>query len=70
MFCNVKTVVPFILFNYFSRDLNLDFCGIDPEDQVKHIVSVFEDIGPEFDITLRVSQKCFIFNQIYKTKYI
>uniref|UniRef100_A0A9J8C1Y7 Integrin subunit alpha 2 n=1 Tax=Cyprinus carpio carpio TaxID=630221 RepID=A0A9J8C1Y7_CYPCA len=46
-----------------TRNLNLDFCGIGPEDQVKHSVSVFDDIGPEFDITLRVSTGTFPINQ-------
>uniref|UniRef100_A0A8C1IPS5 Integrin subunit alpha 2 n=1 Tax=Cyprinus carpio TaxID=7962 RepID=A0A8C1IPS5_CYPCA len=46
-----------------TRNLNLDFCGIGPEDHVKHSVSVFDDIGPEFDITLRVSTGTFPINQ-------
>ncbi|XP_059395525.1 integrin alpha-2 isoform X1 [Carassius carassius] len=46
-----------------TRNLNLDFCGIGPEDQVKHTVSGFDDIGPEFDITLRVSTGTFPINQ-------
>uniref|UniRef100_A0A9J7YRU5 Integrin subunit alpha 2 n=1 Tax=Cyprinus carpio carpio TaxID=630221 RepID=A0A9J7YRU5_CYPCA len=33
------------------------------KDQVKHSVSVFDDIGPEFDITLRVSTGTFPINQ-------
>lgn len=50
-----------------TRVLNLDFCGIDPEDQVKNTVSVFDDIGPEFDITLRVSTGTFPINQAHLT---
>ncbi|XP_016339007.1 integrin alpha-2-like [Sinocyclocheilus anshuiensis] len=50
-----------------TRDLNLDFCGIGPEDQVKHTVSGFDDIGPEFDITLRVSTGTFPINQAHLT---
>ncbi|XP_016374303.1 integrin alpha-2 [Sinocyclocheilus rhinocerous] len=46
-----------------TRDINLDFCGIGPEDQVKHTVSGFDDIGPEFNITLRVSTGTFPINQ-------
>ncbi|KAF4108005.1 integrin alpha-2 isoform X1 [Onychostoma macrolepis] len=50
-----------------TRDINLDFCGIGPEDQVKHTVSGFDDIGPEFDITLRVSTGTFPINQAHLT---
>ncbi|XP_043106110.1 integrin alpha-2 isoform X2 [Puntigrus tetrazona] len=42
-----------------TRHLNMDFCGIDSEDRVKHTVSGFDDIGPEFNITLRVSTGTF-----------
>ncbi|XP_036450958.1 integrin alpha-2-like [Colossoma macropomum] len=38
-----------------SRDVNPEFCVVDPEDQVKTTVSSFDDIGPEFNYTLRVS---------------
>lgn len=44
------------LLNNISRDMSLDYCVIGAEDQVKHTVSDFNDIGPEFSITLRVSQ--------------
>ncbi|KAL7847916.1 hypothetical protein AOLI_G00226340 [Acnodon oligacanthus] len=38
-----------------SRGVTPEFCVVDPEDQVKTIVSSFDDIGPEFNYTLRVS---------------
>ncbi|XP_016413141.1 integrin alpha-2-like [Sinocyclocheilus rhinocerous] len=50
-----------------TRDLNLDFCGIGSEDQVKHTVSGFDDIGPEFDITLQVSTGTFPIDQAHLT---
>uniref|UniRef100_A0A8C2AUH5 Integrin subunit alpha 2 n=1 Tax=Cyprinus carpio TaxID=7962 RepID=A0A8C2AUH5_CYPCA len=50
-----------------TRDINLDFCGIGPEDQVKHTVSGFDDIGPEFNILLRVSTGTFPVNQALLT---
>ncbi|KTG31954.1 hypothetical protein cypCar_00040577 [Cyprinus carpio] len=50
-----------------QRDINLDFCGIGPEDQVKHTVSGFDDIGPEFNILLRVSTGTFPVNQALLT---
>ncbi|RXN21390.1 integrin alpha-2-like protein [Labeo rohita] len=50
-----------------TRDLNLDFCSIDPKDQVKHTVSGFNDIGPEFNIALRVSTGTFPINQAHLT---
>lgn len=52
---------PSYFFVYFSRNINLDFCMIGEEDQVKHKVSNFEDIGREFNITLRVSPKMYIY---------
>ncbi|XP_073685407.1 integrin alpha-2 [Garra rufa] len=50
-----------------TRDINLDFCSIDPENQVKHTVSGFDDIGPEFNIALRVSTGTFPINQAHLT---
>ncbi|XP_067289471.1 integrin alpha-2 [Pseudorasbora parva] len=46
-----------------SRDISLDYCVIGAEDQVKHTVSDFNDIGPEFIITLRVSTGTFPINR-------
>ncbi|XP_026075198.1 integrin alpha-2-like [Carassius auratus] len=50
-----------------TRNINLDFCAIDPEDQVKHTVSGFNDIGPEYIITLRVLTGTFQINQALLT---
>ncbi|KAL7846953.1 hypothetical protein SRHO_G00219330 [Serrasalmus rhombeus] len=38
-----------------SRGVNPEFCIVDPKDQVKTTISSFDDIGPEFNYTLRVS---------------
>ncbi|XP_077099168.1 integrin alpha-2 isoform X1 [Siphateles boraxobius] len=46
-----------------TRDINLDYCVIGAEYQVKHTVSDFNDIGPEFNITLRVSTGTLPINQ-------
>ncbi|XP_021334932.1 integrin alpha-2 [Danio rerio] len=48
-----------------TRDINLDFCMIGEEDQVQHKVSNFDDIGREFNITLRVSTGTFPVNQAH-----
>lgn len=37
--------------------MSLGYCVIGAEDQVKHTVSNFNDIGPEFNIMLTVSPK-------------
>ncbi|XP_059400200.1 integrin alpha-2-like [Carassius carassius] len=50
-----------------TRNINLDFSAIDPDDQVKHTVSGFSDIGPEYIITLRVSTGTFQINQALLT---
>ncbi|XDV53922.1 hypothetical protein PO909_022317 [Leuciscus waleckii] len=50
-----------------TRDISLDYCVIGAEDQVKHTVSDFNDIGPEFNITLRVSTGTFPINQAQLT---
>ncbi|XP_051765575.1 integrin alpha-2-like isoform X2 [Ctenopharyngodon idella] len=50
-----------------TRDISLDYCVIGAEDQVKHTVSGFNDIGPEFNIMLRVSTGTFPINQAHLT---
>ncbi|ROL46699.1 Integrin alpha-2, partial [Anabarilius grahami] len=50
-----------------TRDISLDYCVIGAEDQVKHTVSDFNDIGPEFNIVLRVSTGTFPINQAHLT---
>ncbi|KAK7126051.1 hypothetical protein R3I93_021437 [Phoxinus phoxinus] len=50
-----------------TRDISLDYCVIGAEDQVKHTVSDFNDIGPEFNITLRVSTGTFPIHQAHLT---
>ncbi|KAK9968054.1 hypothetical protein ABG768_002402 [Culter alburnus] len=50
-----------------TRDISLDYCVIGAEDQVKHTVSDFNDIGPEFNIMLRVSTGTFPINQAHLT---
>ncbi|XP_056109342.1 integrin alpha-2-like, partial [Rhinichthys klamathensis goyatoka] len=50
-----------------TRDISLDYCLIGAEDQVKYTVSDFNDIGPEFHITLRVSTGTFPINQAHLT---
>nr|XP_055064960.1 integrin alpha-2 [Misgurnus anguillicaudatus] len=46
-----------------TRYLNLDFCLVGAEDQVKNTVSDFDDIGPEFNLVLQVSTGNFPINQ-------
>ncbi|XP_048029689.1 integrin alpha-2 [Megalobrama amblycephala] len=48
-----------------TRDISLDYCVIGAEDKVKHTVSDFNDIGPEFNIMLRVSTGTFPINQAH-----
>ncbi|XP_067254290.1 integrin alpha-2 [Chanodichthys erythropterus] len=50
-----------------TRDISLDYCVIGAEDQVKHTVSDLNDIGPEFNIMLRVSTGTFPINQAHLT---
>ncbi|XP_051972618.1 integrin alpha-2 [Xyrauchen texanus] len=50
-----------------TREMNLDFTIVGAEDQVKNIVTDFDDIGPEFNITLRVSTGTFTINQAHLT---
>ncbi|XP_057176987.1 integrin alpha-2 isoform X2 [Triplophysa rosa] len=50
-----------------TRDMNLDFCVVGAEDQVKNTVSDFDDIGPQFDILLQVSTGTFPINKAVLT---